>query len=197
MQKNDVPGLLFSHPSIQKIVFPGNSLLIFTRLFRNWLRTGFHEKTGKCRIKFYVRGNEPHTPKTLNLLRAFRGSVRCLSESPKAVGGELRMVELVALPSTSPAYSAMRPPEKEKAWHQGCFRCKKSPPEAYRCAICEGKHWVFDCPTYQKTPAPLKKSLFPPQSELWCGVCQRERQAGCISHGDIKETAVGPGWWYR
>ena len=60
-----------------------------------------------------------------------------------------RLVELVVLPSTSPANAAMNSAEKEKIWHVACYGCEQDRPmPTYTCVSCEkkGEHWLVDCP---------------------------------------------------
>ena len=84
-----------------------------------------------------------------------------------------RMIELIVMPSTSPANASNRPPEKEKKWHVACYRLRE-PPEYYICPGCEfhrkrhgssatgndeyeyGKHWFHDCP-YREDWKAMKK----------------------------------------
>ena len=84
------------------------------------------------------------------------------------------MVELIAMPSTSPGSAALRPPEKEKLWHIACYNyANGQPPEQYICPGCDEhninknisgskqknrkkkmrheRHWFQDCP-YRETP---------------------------------------------
>ena len=72
-----------------------------------------------------------------------------------------RVIELIVVPSTSPANARIRPPEKEKKWHMACYRLRE-PPQHYVCPGCEyhvrtaptltstnyqpEKHWFHDCP---------------------------------------------------
>jgi len=70
-----------------------------------------------------------------------------------------RVIELIVMPSTSPASAQMRPPEKEKKWHMACYRLRE-PPSHYVCPGCEfygmasstnnncayERHWFHDCP---------------------------------------------------
>ena len=72
-----------------------------------------------------------------------------------------RLIELIVMPSTSPANARIRPPEKEKKWHIACYRLRQ-PPQHYVCPGCEyhiqraeneisrkdlpERHWFHDCP---------------------------------------------------
>jgi hypoxanthine-DNA glycosylase len=72
-----------------------------------------------------------------------------------------RVIELIVMPSTSPASARIRPPEKEKKWHTACYRLME-PPKHYVCPGCEyrrqeagqqtsskrepDQHWFHDCP---------------------------------------------------
>lgn len=77
-----------------------------------------------------------------------------------------RLVELIVMPSTTPSNALVRPPEKEKTWHMGCYRLEEPRPH-YECPGCEyylrtaagtatsarkkrhrnpKTHWLHDCP---------------------------------------------------
>lgn len=96
-----------------------------------------------------------------------------------------RIIELIAMPSTSPAHSSQRPPEKEKIWHIGCYDridCASNarraaelpqPPDHYECPGCVhyqkyhnkiakpieklDRHWFEDCP-YREDWKSFKRS---------------------------------------
>ena len=57
--------------------------------------------------------------------------------------GGSRTVELVVLPSTSPAAATVRPAAKELRWMQGCFGMR-SPPPGYVCPACVHVHGGHD-----------------------------------------------------
>jgi len=187
MVSNDIPGLVSSCPNLNRIVLSNNSLSVFVKQFRNWLLTGNHARLHSTKVRFVVHKGCPHTDRTWkffgnkNSQKKRRGfdSVYLVNNIPKSLSNLERVVELVALPSTSPAYSAIRPPDKEKLWHQGCFGFQTSPPKFYSCPCCGsiGKHWVCDCRIYIE--AKEKRLLFPKESELY----------------DSKRG--GKGYWYR
>ncbi len=182
MISNDIPGLVSSCSNLNRIVLSNNSLHVFVKQFRNWLSTGIHVRLHSTRVRFVVRKGCPHTDRTWKFFNRSRSGFHavCLVETiPKPRSKLERVLELVALPSTSPAYAAMRPPQKEKEWHQGCFGFETSPPKFYVCPCCGsvGKHWVADCNVYME--AKERRNLFPKESELY----------------DIKFG--GKGYWYR
>ena len=186
MVSNDIPGLISSCPNLNRLVLSNNSLQVFVKQFRNWLLTGKHARLHSTRVRFVVQKGRPHTVRTWKFFgntdsKRKRGfdAVHLVDTIPKSTSKLERVVEIVALPSTSPAYSAMRPPTKEKEWHQGCFGFETSPPKFYLCPCCGsvGKHWVSDCKLYIE--AKEKRVLFPKESELY----------------DAKSG--GKGYWYR
>ena len=132
-QANDIPGLLSENVHLTKIVTNNSSLNEFKKRYREWLKTGLYHKHPEMRIRFEA-GNEGARKSLATLLSAS-------TPDPVTKG---RVVQIISLPSTSPAYSAMRPPEKEKIWHQMCFQCLTSPPTKYECVLCGalGSHWL-------------------------------------------------------
>lgn len=195
---NDIFGFIRKRRSIHKIVMPNNSFAMFLRHFKSCLHTGRDDDpANSTSFEFFVRKDTPHTERTWKffssqLLKANNAKfvsrkkgfhrvrlVASRDEMDERDCERHRVIELVALPSTSPAASAIRPPEKEKAWHQGCFGFESRPPRFYVCVCCHAKglHWVVDCPTY--TSAADKKMLFPKDSEL------------------LDPRNGGRGYWYR
>ena len=106
-----------------------------------------------------------------------------------------RLIELIVMPSTSPASARMRPPEKEKKWHIACYRLKE-PPQHYVCPGCEyhletavepisrnelpERHWFHDCP-YREDWKKSKKE----QSK------KKTKQQTALDEDDID-----PFYWY-
>ena len=103
-----------------------------------------------------------------------------------------RVIELIVMPSTSPANAMMRPPEKEKKWHIACYRFRE-PPQHYVCPGCEHhfrtatssnseykseKHWFQDCP-YREDWKKFMKA-----------------QSKTKSKEDRKGVKVDPFYWY-
>lgn len=108
-----------------------------------------------------------------------------------------RLIELIVMPSTSPASARMRPPEKEKIWHIACYRLKE-PPQHYVCPGCEyhlqtatepisrkdlpEKHWFHDCPYREDWKKSKKKQ----------GKNKRTNQKETFTDDD----GIDPFYWY-
>jgi len=91
-----------------------------------------------------------------------------------------RTIELIVMPSTSPANARSRPPEKEKKWHVACYRFQE-PPKHYVCPGCKhhhdsqpspvicdetsSKHWFHDCPYREDWKAAKKKQKKKPSKK--------------------------------
>ena len=131
--------------------------------------------------KFWIRG-ENLNPETYNITKAIFGkktypAVQIITNATEAELASssstttsytpettVRMVEMLAMPSTSPASAALRPPEKEKLWHIACYNYTNGqPPAQYQCPGCcdqhpnqnkkkqqttlhHARHWFQDCP---------------------------------------------------
>lgn len=94
-----------------------------------------------------------------------------------------RMIELIVIPSTSPANASNRPPEKEKKWHVACYRLRE-PPQHYVCPGCEyhrethdssttrnsntEKHWFHDCSYLEAWKAKKKLGKKLPKKQITC-----------------------------
>lgn len=129
---------------------------------------------------FFWMKNETSNPHTFARTKTIFGNkkaVRTLSNVEEARAGAAklsvgnnppRIVELIVMPSTSPANAKMHPPEKEKIWYQACFGLTR-PPATYKCPGCchqfgsttskyfsskkstttssqYSPHWAADCP---------------------------------------------------
>jgi hypoxanthine-DNA glycosylase len=106
-----------------------------------------------------------------------------------------RVIELIVVPSTSPANARIRPPEKEKKWHMTCYRLQE-PPQPYACPGCEyhvrtapsltssnykpGKHWFHDCP-YREDWKISKKEQSKKKSK---------------QQASTKDDGIDPFYWY-
>lgn len=152
MEANDIPGLLSQHPTIRRICIAKTAaaFLCHSRGHAAWLKTG--EAAGR-RWDFVLRTASPATAETASVLgkycrRATGSEIEAAVQKERAAGdGALqRTVELVVLPSTSPANAAMSPDAKEKVWHRAAYGYERAP-AAYRCVGCGavGEHWFVDC----------------------------------------------------
>eukprot|EP00924_Labyrinthula_sp_SR-Ha-C_P005730 snap_masked-scaffold_14-processed-gene-3.35-mRNA-1 protein AED:1.00 eAED:1.00 QI:0/-1/0/0/-1/1/1/0/312 len=126
---NDIPWILRTFPSIRRIVLPGSTAEIFakTNVFGNILLKSDLFYIDETRFWF-------HKAKKLFLKKSFK---------VKAGTGD---IELICLPSTSPASAALRPYDKEKIWFKECFSINE-PPTNYLCVACnqKGSHFLSDC----------------------------------------------------
>ena len=155
---NDIDRLLAQCPSIKRIAFAQTSAAFFCKeqCFRHlllggeaarhaWQAAGFKQVPA-----LVVRRGSAAARKVF-----FKASYQAVTElgedeiaaaqdNDSAVG---RTIELVVLPSTSPANAGNRA-LKEKQWHQAVyFPGATQPPPHYMCAACQaaGHHWLADC----------------------------------------------------
>ena len=141
-EPNDIPRFLRDHPACRRLVFAATSATFFKRLFAGWLKDGPEDAPALVTVR--APGDEAGaavaalTAKMFGRCKAVR-----LREGPPGPGE----VELVVLPSTSPAAATVRPPRKELLWHRGAFGLRK-PPAAYVCAACGAvaAHHLATCP---------------------------------------------------
>lgn len=141
---NNIPKLLRDFPSIRRLVFPNNSAVIFRKQFLDWLQS-------ENSIQFFVDKESPTMDRSVAVFKPGVKAGVALSTWRDLDSSKRRRVELCVLPSTSPAFATMRPPEKEKLWHSACFKLRK-PPDMYSCIACresnhseEEPHWLHDC----------------------------------------------------
>ena len=170
-------------------------------VFRAWLQTGHtppvqstprtptEPTTSSTATKFWIRG-ENLNPETYKITKAIFGkktypAVQIITNATEAAvlsststttictteTTTVRMVELLAMPSTSPASAALRPPEKEQQWHIACYNYRQGhPPAQYQCPGCcekhpnqnktkkpktttkirHARHWFQDCPSREE-----------------------------------------------
>jgi len=159
------------------------------------------------KTKFWIR-DESLNPETFKLTNQIFGKKKTvsiiddlvkvkafkniISEKNDSNNNEkIRLIELIAMPSTSPANARMRPPEKEKQWHKACFRLEE-PVHNYVCPGCEyyrtseiksrettdrlssvvsstkydqimKRHWLHDCPHQNNWKAAQKRNKRSPK----------------------------------
>jgi hypoxanthine-DNA glycosylase len=166
---NAIDELLDNTPSITKIVFAKTSALMFKReecfmhLLKKNKSSGSSSSTPSPssfpllpdrKWEFVVRTDGDAIVKKGTLDVFGKSSlVRQLSTeeilSFVTSTEKKRLVELIVLPSTSPANAAMKNASKEKLWHIACYGCNEDQPSStYVCANCQeqGNHWLIDCP---------------------------------------------------
>jgi len=185
----DLPGFLVDHPNLNRLVFASaDSATRFCRknVWGGWLATGEgrsptnSDGTNNSAVPtfFWMRGRtlnndtfqRTHAIFAKKSVEVVDGPLEAYTYSTQSVayidGRDHRLVEVVVLPSTSPANALARPPEKELHWHKQCFRLIE-PPEGYSCPGCDHyrlqswadgilnkdsndcnstKHWFQDCP---------------------------------------------------
>ncbi|GMI08893.1 hypothetical protein TrRE_jg9672 [Triparma retinervis] len=161
-EPNDILGLLTAYPTIKRIVFPRTSALYFIEHFKQHLKVdpaapnppppfSFHisddDAGAEARSIFIKKANK-------NVLSCPRSALASPTPSPS------RVIELVLVPSTSPANcrKGATPPYKEKKWLVGCYGWSALGPKSdYKCACCGevGSHYTVDCDIY--TDAATKK----------------------------------------
>jgi G:T/U-mismatch repair DNA glycosylase len=175
---NDIPRFVLDHPKLNRLVFIANSADNFCKrdVWKDWVDTG---KASTCRervhTKFWIRGRllNPGSFERTNAVFGKKKAVETVDNPAVAFsysqistvdddnntddsdqnGRERRLIELIVMPSTSPANVQVRPPEKEKIWHQACYHLQE-PPLHYECPGCKlydtssesEKHWFYDCP---------------------------------------------------
>ena len=106
--------------------------------------TNVFRKTGKLRKAVRLVDTEPQQPNSSSSSTSASTSAPTTTTATTAV----RTLELIVLPSTSPAAASLRPAEKEKMWHIACFNHTETrAPASYVCACCgaAGAHWLVDC----------------------------------------------------
>ena len=142
---NSIPKLVDEHPSLRRLVFPNNSAVIFRSHFSEWL-------SKSSSIQFFVDKDNPAVAASSKVFKPSREGPVVLGNWRSVMSSGKRAIELCVLPSTSPAYATMRPPEKEKMWHKACFKLR-NPPGSYKCVVCDDAgvvdreiHWTHDCP---------------------------------------------------
>ena len=144
---SDIPKFLLDHPRVKRIVFVGKSAERFCKgnVWGGWLKTGkayTMERTKRVMsTDFWIKGSKqnPETFARTNAVFGANGLVRTIDDDIEYFNGDIdwpHMTELIVMPSTSPASTTLRPPEKEKIWHKACFGLQE-PPESYKCPGCE------------------------------------------------------------
>lgn len=145
---NDIRGLLLQHPTIERIVFARASAALFrkAKIFP-WLRDG---PSSGFPIEFFFRAREKggDAERTaIDTAKMFGTVANIVARNAPIKNLRYRAVELIVLPSTSPASAKMRAPEKERLWHIGCYGLDPSPEDNYICPACglKGAHWLQEC----------------------------------------------------
>mmetsp|Transcript_13666 Transcript_13666/g.27946 ORF Transcript_13666/g.27946 Transcript_13666/m.27946 type:complete len:378 (+) Transcript_13666:182-1315(+) len=151
-EPNDIIGLLNAYPTIKKIVFPRTSALFFIEHFKNLL-TADPELSPP--FSFYVCNDDIGADARKEFVKETFRNVKKVprSDLPESSSSR-RIIELVIVPSTSPAHcrKGATPPFKEKKWLIACYGWSPlKPKEDYKCACCGamGAHYTVDCDIYQ------------------------------------------------
>lgn len=216
----DLPQFILDHPKVNRFVFAANSAEVFCKkeVWGDWLASGEAATNTTAthgeiivKTKFWIQGsmlNNETFARTNTIFGkkkavetidsptvSYTYSELCtLSGDAEDNGDEKsdrRLIELIVMPSTSPASARMRPPEKEKTWHKACYRMRE-PPEHYVCPGCEHhlqttctsrtdlpeKHWFEDCP-YRED---WKKS--------------RKQKGKKKTDQNIDKDGIDPFYWY-
>lgn len=146
---NDIPGLLQSCPTLHRLVIAQTAAGWFRRrcCFASWLHTGRIPDKHLRHVTwdFVVVKNRPTFDLTQRVLGHFK-AVRVTSTTDAVSERSTRRIELVVVPSTSPANARTRNAHKEQMWHRGCYRLDRVP-KSYTCCVCgaAGAHWSVDC----------------------------------------------------
>jgi len=150
---NDIPSLLNDLPTLKRVVFPKTSAEMFKKkqCFKNLLSTPASPTDAP--FEFCVCTDGVASIETMkvfdtpNWIKAVVPVTTAQMKDAVTSNRSPRYVELVVLPSTSPANASINNALKEKIWHIGCFGCKDVPSLHYKCAACgeTGTHWLIDC----------------------------------------------------
>ena len=162
IKPNDIDGLLARHPTVKRIAFAKTAANFFCKeqCFRHLLRGGEAARDAWQAAGFerapalVVRRGSVAARKDLFCKASYK-AVAELGEDEIAAAQQDdddgaaagRTIELIVLPSTSPANAGNRP-LKEKQWHQAVYLTGAAqPPPHYVCAACHatGEHWLADC----------------------------------------------------
>mmetsp|Transcript_16063 Transcript_16063/g.24289 ORF Transcript_16063/g.24289 Transcript_16063/m.24289 type:complete len:349 (+) Transcript_16063:132-1178(+) len=186
---NDIPKFILDHSDLNRLVFAANSAEIFSqkKVWGEWLETGvamtrttaqspkdddLNNTNAVVRVQFWMQDQESN-PDTFSRTHTIFGKKKGVVTASNVADvetrnqGKKRPIELVVMPSTSPANASNRPPEKERKWHRACYGMRE-PSKEYICPGCElvnnqdketspffGKalsstskeqHWFHDCP---------------------------------------------------
>ena len=116
-QANDIPGFISDNPGVNRIVFAATAANFFVKPahFKPWLKTGTHTSSGRLSVRFVVADSSPLTDKTFGkhaavstLSRVAINQLLAKNKAEAEAEAEARVVELVVMPSTSPAAATLR-----------------------------------------------------------------------------------------
>lgn len=156
----DIAGFVSARPSVQRLCFAQTAATFFKKPkhFGKWLKEGVvtADDGSSVEVSFYISTGPHVAPETVAATMKMFGKFAAVQERTEAVPSKpsgaaypgfpppeaglltstlRREIELVVLPSTSPASAKQRPPEKEMLWHRGCFQLREPPP-SYTCPAC-------------------------------------------------------------
>jgi len=223
---SDIPKFILDHPDVDRLVFAANSAEIFCQkqVWGDWLQTGVattstanrssnhndeavHGKKHKnnngnnkiVRAKFWIRNKEsnPDTFPRTNAIFGKKKSVVTLSNADKVIArdGE-RIIELIVMPSTSPANANNRPPEKEKHWHRACY-CLAEPIKGYLCPGCQIIQRKNETSPYFSTSSHIERHWFHdcPHREEWKNAKKKGKKAK-VPNNPVHPDDIDPFDWY-
>jgi len=150
---NDIIGILSDYSSIKRLVFPRTSAMFFIKHFTDVLKS----PSPPSPFTFYICDDVGTESRGVFIKTAHKNvKVGPRSEMLKSQSQSLsqRVIELVVVPSTSPANcrKGATPSYKEKTWLVGCYGWSTSvPKQDYKCACCGevGNHYTVDCAIYK------------------------------------------------
>jgi hypoxanthine-DNA glycosylase len=164
LRPTDIPRFIMEHPNLTRLVFAANSAEVFCKpdVWAGWLDTGSASTLTSSNpaernagtttnttisVRFWIQDQDSN-PDTFGRTNKIFGRKRGVSVGPPPSGewdassdddavAPPRNMELIVMPSTSPANANNRPPEKEKTWHRAAYRMSE-PPDTYICPGCHG-----------------------------------------------------------
>lgn len=160
---NDIPGLVKDNLSIRKLVFHHTAASILTRnkIWKIFLRR-WNSLLPEIKMHCYSFRKSAATT-----LKVFQKKIKFIeingiNERPD------NSIEIMVLPSTSPACAKLRPDVKEKLWHQDCFDYHRPPPY-YQCLACNknSDHWLTDCPDKKRWKDRIRESKLGEANGRW------------------------------
>lgn len=162
LRPTDIPKFIVDHPNLTRFVFAANSAEIFCRkdVWASWLdlgaartiiRTTAKTSNRVVKVQFWIQ-DEDSNPYTFRRTHQIFGRRRGVSIGPLSSSGDAsdddkevtkRTIELIVMPSTSPANASSRPPEKEQVWHKAAYGLTE-PPSTYVCPGCQSCATIND-----------------------------------------------------
>lgn len=167
---NDVLGFLKAKPSVVRVVLPLSAANKLVKRSNAAFVTALKGPSSIMRFAILKDNEEETFKKTMRVfgLPSFKNVSVMTPAEMGAQQQTYRLVELVVVPSTSPAAAEGRGFQKEKAWFAGAFRLEGVPTN-YTCACCgeTGDHLLADCGSRTEAWRQAQKGTNRKQREAW------------------------------